>query len=47
MMAMAQVTQQDDLFFATDPEGWGQYESSMQNQVGMLIPNWNGLRIIK
>ena len=46
MMAMAQYATKDDLFFAIDPEGWANMKV-MQNQVGMLILNWNGLRIIK
>lgn len=46
MMAMAQYATKADLFFAIDPEGWANMKV-MQNQVGMLILNWNGLRIIK
>lgn len=46
MMAMAQYATKEDLFFAIDPEGWANMKV-MQNQVGMLILNWNGLRIIK
>lgn len=46
MMAMAQYATKDDLFFAIDPEGWANMKV-MQNQVGMLILNWNGLRVIK
>ena len=46
MMAMAQYATKDDLLFAIDPEGWANMKV-MQNQVGMLILNWNGLNIIK
>ena len=46
MTAMARYATKDDLFFAIDPEGWANMKV-MQNQVGMLILNWNGLNIIK
>lgn len=46
MMAMARYATKDDLFFAIDPEGWANMKV-MQNQVGMLIINWNGLQILK
>lgn len=46
MMAMARYATMDDLFFAIDPEGWANMKV-MQNQVGMLILNWNGLNILK
>ncbi len=46
MMAMARYATKDDLFFSIDPEGWANMKV-MQNQVGMLIINWNGLQVLK
>lgn len=42
MMAMAQYATMNDLFFAIDPEGWANI-MMMQNYVGGLIMDWNGL----
>lgn len=42
MMLMAQYATANDLFFAIDPEGWANVVT-MQNQVGGLVRDWNGL----
>lgn len=46
MMAMARYATMNDLFFAIDPEGWANI-MVMQNSVGGLIMDWNGLIPIK
>ena len=46
MMAMAQYATMNDLFFAIDPEGWANI-MVMQNYVGGLIMDWNGLVPVK
>ena len=42
MMAMAQYTTMNDLFFAIDPEGWANV-MVMKNQVNGLVLSWNGI----
>lgn len=46
MTAMARYASKDDLFFAIDPEGWANMKA-VQNQAGLLILSWNGLRTLR